>query len=223
MDSIRLPPIDPVHSRAGATPAPSAATAQPDAVVAPADRVDIHPLDVAGALQILIAEVRAELALPVDTLPGDALSVAGAAADLNLGNAPQALVQMVLQALPDVTPLAPLEWLSATTRVQTGTLNALDKGVAAVANWRNVAPPVLDAAREMRTMVAAALLDDPPNPLWLQPEWLGLAPRMERFWRRRRYVRRQPIDPDLGPYGTAADVEVEPLPSPRAQDDPANE
>ena len=55
------------------------------ALSALADRVDIQPLDVAAALQILIAEVRAELALPLTpgesaaggTAPGVAVSAAG--------------------------------------------------------------------------------------------------------------------------------------------------
>jgi len=56
---------------------------------------------------------------------------------------------------------------------------------------------VVDVARDTRAVVLAAFQDDPPNPLWLRPEWLGLAPRMERYWRRRRYARRGLSDPDL--------------------------
>jgi hypothetical protein len=33
--------------------------------------------------------------------------------------------------------------------------------------------------------------------MWLRPEWLGLAPRIERFWRRRRLTRRGLADPDF--------------------------
>ena len=40
-----------------------------------ADRVDIQPLDVAAALQILIAEVRAELPLPGANSPAETLPV----------------------------------------------------------------------------------------------------------------------------------------------------
>jgi hypothetical protein len=42
------------------------------------------------------------------------------------------------------------------------------------------------------------------------PEWLGLAPAIERFWRRRRLVRRGLTDPDLRPSegNDAADAEA---------------
>ena len=54
------------NAAVGASTASSASAA----VIAVADRVDIQPLDVAAALQILIAEVRAELPLPGASLPG---------------------------------------------------------------------------------------------------------------------------------------------------------
>ena len=77
MDVTKAPPMtDPANLAVGtaASPAstsPSSAAAgvstssnASTAVTAAADRVDIQPLDVAAALQILIAEVRAELPLP---------------------------------------------------------------------------------------------------------------------------------------------------------------
>jgi hypothetical protein len=37
------------------------------------------------------------------------------------------------------------------------------------------------------------------NPIWLRPEWLGLAPRLARLCRRRRVLKRRLTDPDYQP------------------------
>jgi len=55
---------------------------------------------------------------------------------------------------------------------------------------------VVDGARQTRAMVVAAIMDEPPNPLLLRPEWLGLAPWVERYRRLRRRARRRLSDPD---------------------------
>jgi hypothetical protein len=110
--------------------------------------------------------------------------------------APLTLVQMFLQALPDAQTHRPAAWMLAVTQTEATLRLALDSGVDAVTAWRNVPLPVIEAAREARAVVVAALSDEGPNPMWLRPEWLGLAPRMERFWRRRRHARRILSDPD---------------------------
>jgi hypothetical protein len=168
------------------------------------DAVNIQPLNVVGALQILLAEVRAEL------LPGDVPHMAGAepmstgvafpgfASLSDASAAPQVLVDMILQALPQPGHESEPElFLSAVTRVEAAVQSALDKGIDAVVAWHDVPAAVVDAAKQTRALVMAAFKDDPPNPMWLRPEWLGLAPRMERFRRRRRGARHGLSDPDL--------------------------
>jgi hypothetical protein len=48
----------------------------------------------------------------------------------------------------------------------------------------------------VRELTVNLLRDSPPYFLWLQPEWLGVARRMERYWRRRRLASRGLTDPD---------------------------
>jgi hypothetical protein len=201
MDVTKAPPIDPGAGRMGTAPASTSQSgaALPETVAVLLDRVDIQPLDSMGALLILIAELRTELASPAETSmaadPAAAMATVTATA-----TAPQTLVQMFLQALPEETQ-EPAAWMAAVTRVETALVTALNRGVDAIAGWRNVPPAVVEDAQETRTIVVAALTDDPPNPLWLRPEWLGLAPGIQRFWRRRRWVRRGLSDPDLDAHG----------------------
>jgi hypothetical protein len=177
-----------------------------------ADRADIRPLDIPAALQILLAEVRASFELQAIEIGGDT----GGAGAVSETQAARALLQMVLQALPDESASSPewnapgnapgdapgnapgnaLAWNAAQMRVDAALQAGLDRAVSAVAAWRDVPASVVDAAKETRTLVFAILGDDPQNPIWLRPEWAGLAPRFERFWRRRRVVRRHLADPD---------------------------
>jgi hypothetical protein len=111
----------------------------------------------------------------------------------------------LVEAVPSVAPGAPgvlhaaltpdaAAWSAALDRAQTALDSGLQRATDAVAAWRDVSPAVLDATRDARALVAAVLSDELPNPLWLRPEWLGLAPRLERL--RRRALRRRWIDPD---------------------------
>jgi len=288
MHLTHLPPLDITPQRPeGATPAPLAprpaaaqvASSPEDATLAAAlalaDAVHIQPLDVVGAMQIMIAEVRAELPLPGDALhppppplgeaPAPELALAGeppptavlpsltaAPAPMSLqaptdvqppitlqarmdappppiappvsagaphgvgarlepllfatgglaeepvvATAPQTLVQLFLQALPTPELLEPAVWLAKVMDVEARVQLALDRAVQATAAWRDVPTAVVASARETRDVVVAAITDEPPNPLWLRPEWLGLAPVMERYRRRRRRARRRLSDPDL--------------------------
>jgi hypothetical protein len=183
----------------GSATAPSVAPeqgAQPPAhtpghTAAIADRADIRPLDIPAALQILLAEVRASFELQAIVMGADT----GGAGIESPNQAVRALLQRVLQALPDETASS-LEWSAALLRVDEALQTGLDRAIIAVTAWRDVPASVVDAARETRTLVFAILGDDPQNPVWLRPEWAGLAPRFERFWRRRRFVRRHLTDPD---------------------------
>ena len=182
---------------AGAARAPTAPPAeqgpQYPANAAPiADRADIRPLDIPAALQILLAEVRAAFELQAVAMGQDA------GANELLTSPPQAaraLLQMVLSAMPD-EDASPPAWSAVLVRVETALQTGLDRGIEAVTVWRDVPPIVVDASKEVRTLVLATLGDDPQNPAWLRPEWLGLAPKFERFWRRRRKARRPLTDPD---------------------------
>jgi hypothetical protein len=158
-----------------------------------ADRADIRPLDIPAALQILLAEVRASFELEAVATGQDANEAANTPPQ-----AARALLQMVLSAMPDESASMPA-WNAALARVETALQTGLDRGIDAVSVWRDVPPIVMDASREVRALVFAALADEPQNPAWLRPEWAGLAPRFERFWRRRRLARRLLTDPDYSP------------------------
>ena len=71
--------------------------------------------------------------------------------------------------------------------------------MGAVTQWRDVPAAAVDAVADARALFIAALGDEPQNPLWLRPEWVGLAPVLERFRRRRRNAGRRLTDPDLSP------------------------
>ena len=156
------------------------------------DRADIRALDIPAALQILLAEVRAAFELQAIAMTGDANM--GTIADNPL-QAAHAVVQMVLQATPDETAGEPA-WVAGLALVETALQSGLDRGISAISMWRDVPVMVVDAAQGARTLVIAVLDDDPRNPIWLRPEWAGLAPRFERFCRRRRRAHRKLSDPD---------------------------
>jgi hypothetical protein len=195
-------------------PAPAAATArtpaappaeqgqQSPASSAPiADRADIRPLDIPAALLILLAEVRAAFdtqAVAMDSNPSEAVNSPPQAA--------RALLQMLISTMPDQSVSMPA-WNVALARVETALQIGLDRGIDAVMAWRDVPPIVVDAAKETRTLVFSMLSDDPLSPVWLRPEWAGLAPRLERFWRRRRLARRHLTDPDYSSRSVDDDLE----------------
>jgi len=198
MDVTKMPAPAGAAARTPTAP-PAEQGPQSPANAAPiADRADIRPLDVPAALQILLAEVRSAFEL---------LAVAmGEEANELVSSPPQAaraLLQMVLRAVPEETASVPA-WNAELARVETALQTALDRGIDAVTMWRDVPPIVVDAAQEARTLVFSALGDDLQNPAWLRPEWAGLAPKFERFWRRRRLARRRLTDPDF-PSGSLDD------------------
>jgi hypothetical protein len=182
---------------AGAARAPTAPIAeqapQSPANAAPiADRADIRPLDIPAALQILLAEVRAAFELQAVAMGQD---TGANEAPISPPQAARVLVQLVLSAMPDESASIPA-WNAVLARVETALQVGLDRGIDAVTVWRDVPPIVVDASKEVRTLVFSTLGDDPQNPAWLRPEWVGLALKFERFWRRRRRARRPLSDPD---------------------------
>jgi hypothetical protein len=159
-------------------------------VVAAGDRADIRPLDVPGGLQILLAEIRTSLGFSAEWV-GDP----GESTPQGVTQAAHQIVQWMLLALPESADDVPA-WIAALTRLEGGLQAGLQQAVDAVTAWRDVPVAVVDAVKQSGNLALLVLGDDQPNPLWLRPEWLGLAPRLERFRRRRRALRRGLTDPD---------------------------
>jgi hypothetical protein len=192
MEVPKVPPADVPTARAGTAAAAGQGSRSAVDIEPLVDRADIRPLDIPGALQILLAEVRAALDLPPETV------IAAAAAAQSPARGVRELVEMLLQVLPaDASDAA--AWTAALVRVEASMRSSIERAIDIVSQWHDVPPAVVDAVKEARTMFLSALADDAPNPLWLRPEWLGLAPRVHRFRRRRRNARRRLIDPDYAP------------------------
>jgi hypothetical protein len=188
---------------AAAIRAPTTSPAEPGlqspANIAPiAYRADIRPLDIPAALQILLAEVRASFVLQALLISGDG----GVALD-DPSQAARALVEIVVQSMPDVASVA--TWSATLVRVETALQTGLERGISAVTVWRDVPTAVVDATQETRALVVSVFGEESQNaiqnPIWLRPEWAGLAPRFERFRRRRRLARRHLTDPDYASEG----------------------
>jgi hypothetical protein len=190
MDVTKMPATATAATRTSTAP-PAEQGPQSPANAAPiADRADIRPLDIPAALQILLAEVHAAFELQAVAMDSNASE-----AVKSPPQAARALLQVLLNAMPDESASMPA-WNAALARVETALQTGIDRGIEAVTAWRNVPPIVVDAAKEARALVFSMLRDDLPCPASLRPEWAGLAPRLERFWRRRRLARRHLTDPD---------------------------
>jgi hypothetical protein len=194
MEMSKMPPPDVATARAAASALSGQGSPPASAIASPADRADIGPLDIASALQILLAEVRAGLDLPSD-----------AAIMQTPDQAARALLSLLVQGLPENARDVPV-WTSTLLRVEAAIQSSMERAVGIVTQWRDVSAGVVDALKEARALFVSALGDDPQNPLWLRPEWLGLAPTMQRFRRRRRNARRRLLDPDY-PTGSLDDGE----------------
>jgi hypothetical protein len=190
MDVTKMPAPASAAARTPTAPPAEQGTQSPANAAPIADRADIRPLDVPAALQILLAEVRAAFQLAAAATVDGPAEIA-----ISPPQAARAVLQMLLLSVPDETASIPA-WSAELARVETALQTGLDRGVDAVTVWRDIPPVVVDAAQEARALVFAALGDDPQNPAWLRPEWVGLAPKFERFWRRRRQARRRLTDPD---------------------------
>jgi hypothetical protein len=199
VDVTKLPAPGTAATRPATTPPADLGSQAPANVPAIADRADIRPLDIPAALQILLAEVRASFDLEAVLMVGS-----GVVFD-NSAQAARVLVQMVVQAMPEVASVA--SWSEALARVETALEAGLERAISAVSAWRDVPAPVVEAAKETRALVFSVLGDEAPNPIWLRPEWAGLAPRFERFRRRRRIARRHLTDPDHSPGSFDDDTE----------------
>lgn len=154
------------------------------AAALPGEQVSIHVLDTVGALLILIAEVREALSLVANS------PLQSAVPQLGPASAPFTVIQMILGRLPAEESQPPAEWLDTATQLEGLVRMALDKAVDAVTAWRNVPPDVIAVVVDARTAVLAAMDEDSPGPLWLLPEMMPILPRMQRYWRLRRRLRR---------------------------------
>jgi hypothetical protein len=208
MDVTKMPGPATAAARTPSTPSAEQGPQSPANAAPIVDRADIRPLDIPAALQILLAEVRAAFELQAIAMDSNA--------SVTLGSPPQAaraLLQMLISAMPDEPASMPNgsasmpAWNAALSRVETALQTGLDRGIDAVTVWRDVPPVVVDAVKEARTLVFSMLGDDPSSAAWLRPEWAGLAPWLERFWRRRRLARRHLTDPDYSPGGVDDDSE----------------
>jgi hypothetical protein len=200
MDVTKLP-----APGAAAIRLPTASPAEPGsqspANIAPiADRADIRTLDVPVALQILLAEVRASFDLQAAPMSGGGDVILDDPAQ-----AARAAVEIMVQSIPEGLSIP--VWTAALVRGETALQTGLDHAMDIVTMWRDVPAVVVDAVKETRTWVFAVLGDEPQNPIWARPEWAALAPRLERFWRRRRIARRHLADPDYSSGGFDDDVE----------------
>jgi hypothetical protein len=191
MDISKVPPAEGSTVRPGTAATPRQESAAPPDAAPTADRADIRPLDVPAALQILLAEVRAGLDLGV----GAAQDPAGATAAVQTA---RELVEMFLQAVPDEAADPPA-WTAALMRAETAMQSSMERGISVVSQWREVPPAGVDAVKDARALFLSALGDDPQNPLWLRPEWMGIGPLFQRFRRRRSNARRRLTDPDYAP------------------------
>jgi hypothetical protein len=172
------------------------------APAAPAsDHADIRPLEVSGGLQVMLAEFRSAFELIAESIGTAAMSnvaldESGKSSVEVPAQAARQIVEWVLQAMPEDAS-NPVVWSAVLVRVETALQGGLQQAESALANWREVPPSVLDAVKQAGGVALQVLSDERPNPLWLRPEWVGLEPRLERFWRRRRAARRHLTDPDL--------------------------
>jgi hypothetical protein len=209
MEVSKLPPADVPSARAGTATLTEQGSPSPAAIVPMADHADIRPLDVSAALQILLAEVRAALDLTPDATVTQGAIMQGSQGTILQSpvQAARELVDLFLQELPEDATDAPA-WTAALVEVETAMLSSMERAVDIVAVWRDVPPTVVDAVKETRALFFAALGDEPQNPLWLRPEWMGLGPRLHRFWRRRRHTRRRLTDPDHPPGSLDENEEI---------------
>jgi hypothetical protein len=217
MEVSKLPPADVQSARAGTAALTEQGSQSPASIAPMVDRADIRPLDVPAALQILLAEVRAALDLTLDDAITQGPITQGSQGTITQGSrgtilqspvqAARELVDMFLQELPEDATDVPA-WTAALAHVETAMQSSMERAIDIVAVWQEVPPAVVDAAKETRALFFSALGDESQNPLWLRPEWVGLGPRLHRFWRRRRNARRRLIDPDQAPGSLDESEEV---------------
>jgi hypothetical protein len=182
-----LPP-----SQAADADNPQSAKAQVQAALT-VDLADIRPLELADALRILIAEIRTAFDLPLLNAAPTEASIP----DLQLRTARE-IVEALLQSLPRSDQDA-AAWGVAVPRAEQSLAQGLERAISVISTWRDVPTVVVRDVQDSSRLALAVLSDEPLNPLWLRPEWLGLAPQLRRYVKLRRALRRRATDPDYWP------------------------
>lgn len=158
-----------------------------------ADRADIRPLDMQGALQILVSEVRAELDAAL--LAMDAAVQAPPARVDDPQAAVRSLVETALTAYLQPQDFA--SFAQAVVRIEAAWQTGVARALEVVSSWKEVPDSVVDSVRGAIAQSEHLMDAESLSPLALRAEWLGLAPRLERYRRRRRRLRRWLADPDF--------------------------
>src|SRR5258708_12239477 len=138
MEVSKVPPADVPTARAGTTTAtgqesPSAANIAPLG-----NRADIRPLDIAGALQILLAEVRAGFDLPANTAIPQS-PIVQSTIMLSPVQAAHDLVEMLLQVLPEKAGDAPA-WTAALVRAAASLQSSIGRAMTILPQCRPLPP-----------------------------------------------------------------------------------
>jgi hypothetical protein len=195
-DVLRTP--TPSLGERNAAPAP--------ALPLPVDRSSIKLLDLTGALQILIAEVKLALGDagfgPPDPSLGEALQRWAAAqpplallladpdtAQAALAPPARALLEIVLRALP-AEDQPPQAWTAAVQKLTQALANGSAAAIERISAWHDTPVRLAALLEKSRALALDLLGEDAPLPLLTRPEWLGLGAALTRFHRLRRRQRR---------------------------------
>ena len=167
-----------------------------------ADQFDISPLDVSAALRILVAEVQLavtaglpELLLPSTPAPGTAPVPPAPLTTATPGAAAGSLLATFLAAVPADEADAGA-WMQAVARLEQAFLAGYERAATIVTAWSGVTPEVLASVHASQTLFVAALTSAREPDGLVRAEWLRVAPRLQRFRRRRRALQRRLEDPD---------------------------
>ena len=198
MEVSKVSPVDLPKPLLGTAPGTDQRTQSSATLAPPADHADIRPLGTIGALQILIAEVRASLVLTLEVaISQSPANAQGPVIAQDSTQAAHELLQMFLREIPEDASDAPA-WTDTLVRVEAAVQSGMERALGVVTQWRDVPAAAVDAVKDTQVLFLSALGDEPMDPLWLRPEWAGLAPIFHRFRRRRRIARRRLTDPDYG-------------------------
>ena len=215
---IPKPSLSAEALRTLATPLGERGTPAASAGALLADRSSIKPLDLAGALQVLIAELRLAL-VEAGFHPPDALDPAALQrwaadtadnAEVTAPRLAQPLLELFIANLPPEGD-PPASWLAAVQRLEQVILRAGAAAIERIASWRDTPAAIPSLLRRALEIVVPQIHEDAPPPLLARPDWPGLA-ALQRFRRLRRRQRRLAAgeaaedwleleDPDAAPHG----------------------
>lgn len=152
---------------------------------------DIRPLDLAGALQILVAEV--ELALTEAGLGAGAPAPGAGTTGIDAAQsaAARVLLSAFLRALPPASE-PPATFFAAVQRAAQALADGSQAAIDRVAAWRGTPAALVAALQQGRQLSLALISDDRiQSPILAHPECLSLANEWARLRRRRRRQERR--------------------------------